>query len=160
MDNTFLDCLAESLLEFLVIAKNNIINEDAFIKNFPKAPCEIQKYIDKYPMPPSHMKVIIYLSRVQTASISQIASTLSISKSNTTPIIDKLISYDLITRYTDSNDRRIVRVELTPLAVNIFKEFKHIIKSTLIQKLMSLSDKDLQDIQNCILKLTQIFKTI
>ena len=160
MDNIFLDNLAEFLFEFLVIAKNNIINEDEFIKNFPNGPCEVQKYLDKYPMPPSHVKVIIYLSRVKNASISQIASTLNISKSNTTPIIDKLISYDLITRYTDSNDRRVVRVELTPLALSIFDDFKNIIKNNLIEKLISLSDEELQETQDCILRLTSIFKKI
>ena len=160
MDNIFLNNLAESLFEFLVIAKNNIVNEDEFIKNFPKVPCEVQKYLDKYPMPPSHVKVIIYLSRVKNSSISQIASTLNISKSNTTPIIDKLISYDLIKRYTDPNDRRIVRVELTPLALNIFDNFKNIIKNKLIEKFLSLSDDDLKNMQIYVLKLTEIFKKI
>ena len=160
MNNTFLNDLAESLFDFFIIEKNNLVNEDEFLKNFPNGLREVQKYLDNYPMPPSHIKVIIYLSRVKNASISQIASTLNISKSNTTPIIDKLLSYNLITRYTDSQDRRIVRVELTSLALNIFDEFKQIMKNNLIDKLISLPDEDLKEIHQCILHLTQIFNKI
>lgn len=160
MDNIFFDNLAESLFHFLILAKNNIINENEFIKNFPDPPEEVKHFIDKYPMPPSHIKVIIYLAVVKSASISQVASTLNITKSNTTPIIDKLISYKLINRYTDPNDRRIVRVELTPFAINSFKEIKSAFKQKLINKLSILSDEDLTKMDFCINELNTIFNKI
>lgn len=156
-DEIFLDKLANSLFDFLIIARNNLMNSDEFLKNFPIQQKKFEEYLQKYPMPPSHIKVIIYLARVNSASISQIASTLNISKSNMTPIIDKLISYGLVNRYTDEKDRRILRIELTELAFELFNSFKIYAKSTLLNKLCILSDDDLKETQDCIEKLTSIF---
>lgn len=156
-DEIFLDKLANSLFDFLIIARNNLMNSDEFLKNFPIQQKKFEEYLQKYPMPPSHIKVIIYLARVNSASISQIASTLNISKSNMTPIIDKLISYGLVNRYTDEKDRRILRIELTELAFKLFNSFKVYAKSTLLNKISILSDDDLKETQDCIEKLTSIF---
>ncbi|CAG9710880.1 MarR family transcriptional regulator [Clostridium sp.] len=121
-------------------------------------PKQFQEYIEKFPMlPPSHIKVIIYLYGINSAPMSQIASTLNISKSNMTPIIDKLISYGLVKRYTDEKDRRILRIELTELAFNIFNHFKNYAKSVLLNKVSILPDDDLEEAQYCIEKLTSIF---
>jgi len=121
-------------------------------------PKQFQEYIEKCPMlPPSHIKVIIYLYGINSAPMSQIASTLNISKSNMTPIIDKLISYGLVKRYTDEKDRRILRIELTELAFNIFNHFKNYAKSVLLNKVSILPDDDLEEAQYCIEKLTSIF---
>lgn len=108
-------------------------------------------------LPPSHIKVIIYLYEINSAPMSQIASTLNISKSNMTPIIDKLISYRLVKRYTDEKDRRILRIELTELAFNILNHFKNYAKSVLLNKVSILPDDDLEEAQYCIEKLTSIF---
>lgn len=35
MNEILLNRLADSLFDFLIIARNNIINEDEFLKNFP-----------------------------------------------------------------------------------------------------------------------------
>lgn len=156
-DEIFLDKLANSLFDFLIIARNNLINSDEFLKTFPIQQKKFEEYLQKYPMPPSHIKVIIYLARVNSAPISQIASTLNISKSNMTPIIDKLISYGLVNRYTDEKDRRILRIELTELAFKFFNSFKVYAKSTLLNKISVLSDDDLKETQDCIEKLTSIF---
>lgn len=157
MDKVLLNRLADSLFDFLIIARNNIMNEDYFLKNFSMPSQNLEEYINKCPMPPSHIKVIIYLSRVNSAPISQIASTLNISKSNMTPIIDKLISYGLVNRYTDEKDRRILRIELTELAFEIFNDFKNYAKSTLSNKISILPDEDLEEAKYCIEKLTSIF---
>lgn len=160
MDNFFLNNLAESLFNFLIIARNNIVNEDEFLKNFPLPTEEFKKYEEKYPMPPSHIKVIIYLSRMNSSSISKMASTLNISKSNMTPIIDKLVAYKLIDRYTDSADRRIVRVKLTSLAYEIFDHFKQYGISILSKRISSLSNEDLIELSYHINSLTKIFEKI
>ena len=157
MDEILLNRLADSLFDFLIIARNNIINEDEFLKNFPSPQKKFEEYMKKCPMPPSHIKVIIYLARVNSAPISQIASTLNISKSNMTPIIDKLISYGLVNRYTDEKDRRILRIELTELAFKFFNSFKDYAKSALLDKIAILPDDDLKEAQYCIEKLTSIF---
>ena len=160
MNSDFLDNLAEDLFKFLILAKNNLINENELIKNFPSPLKEVKSFIDKYPMPPSHIKVIIYLSSVKNASISQISSTLNITKSNTTPIIDKLISYGLVERYTDPSDRRIVRVELTSCALQVFYEIKNAFKNKLVSRISILDTEDLLKMHSCISELSMLFNKI
>ncbi len=85
-------------------------------------------------MPPSHGKVIIYLKHNGNSSISKIAKDLLISKPNMTPIIDKLISENMVIRYTDPKDRRIIRVELTEKGTAFIKDQENLIKSSLTEK--------------------------
>ena len=59
MNEILLNRLADSLFDFLIIARNNIINEDEFLKNFPIPQKKFEEYMKKCPMPPSHIKVII-----------------------------------------------------------------------------------------------------
>eukprot|EP00831_Metopus_contortus_P005093 TRINITY_DN11910_c0_g1_i1.p1 TRINITY_DN11910_c0_g1~~TRINITY_DN11910_c0_g1_i1.p1 ORF type:complete len:199 (+),score=17.01 TRINITY_DN11910_c0_g1_i1:102-698(+) len=98
--------------------------------------------------------------RVKSVPVSKISSTLNISKSNTTPIIDKLIDYGLVHRYTDPNDRRKIRVELTNTALEIFDAFKNFARSKLAEKICNLSDDDLLEIHSCTCKLTDIFSKL
>ncbi|AOR22484.1 MarR family winged helix-turn-helix transcriptional regulator [Clostridium taeniosporum] len=155
-----LDKISDSLLTFLFLVKNNIFSENDFIKNFPKPPKKIEDYMNKFPMPPSHTKVILYLHKANSSPISQIANNLGISKSNMTPIIDKLIEYGLVNRYCDENDRRILRVELTKKALDIFEEFRNAAKAKLVSKIEILDDDDLYTLNDCVSKLYNIMKKI
>ncbi|MDI9215489.1 MarR family winged helix-turn-helix transcriptional regulator, partial [Clostridium tertium] len=94
-------------------------------------------------IPPSHVKVIFYLSQKKSMSVSDVAKCLDISKPNMTPIIDKLISNGLVNRYTDPNDRRKINIELTEKAHNLLKNKKREIKNNLFNKISTLNDEDL-----------------
>ena len=69
-------------------------------------------------MPPSHARIIFYLKFSGPVPISHAAKDLDISKPNMTPIIDKLIAEDLVRRYDDPNDRRIIKLEVTDRVKN------------------------------------------
>ncbi|MBN1054026.1 MULTISPECIES: MarR family transcriptional regulator [unclassified Clostridium] len=155
-----LDKISDSLLTFLFLVKNNVFSENEFIKNFPKPPKEVEDYMNEFPMPPSHTKVILYLHKSSSSPISQIASNLGISKSNMTPIIDKLIEYGLVNRYPDSKDRRILRVELTAKALDIFEKFRNAAKAKLASKIEILDDDDLYALSDCVSKLYNIMQKI
>lgn len=157
MNNNDLLKVADSLLNFFFTLRSNIFNQDDLIKNFHMPPKEFEDCMEKSPLPLSHVKVIIYLAKSKSSPISQIANKLGVSKSNMTPIIDNLISYDLVNRYTDPNDRRVLRVELTPKALKIFEHFKTSAKNTLTNKISHLSDEDLIAIDEYVSKLTEIF---
>lgn len=156
MYNKDLISLSNSLLDFLFMVKDNILSEKDLIKKFPCPPKEIEAYIDKYPLPTSHMKVIQYLIHNNSCPISQIAKSLNISKPNMTPIIDKLISYDLVKRYNDPKDRRIIRVELTEKAINIFNDIKNVLINQLCKKLSSLPDEDLEILNSSLKNISAI----
>jgi DNA-binding MarR family transcriptional regulator len=112
------------------------------------------------PMPPSHVKVIIYLARMGTSSISEVAKNLEISKPNMTPIIDKLIAQGLINRYNDPNDRRVLRIELTDKAYELIKKREEILKNNLAEKISSLTVEDLEALSKHIIGITNIISKI
>ncbi|MGG7059731.1 MarR family winged helix-turn-helix transcriptional regulator [Clostridium nigeriense] len=110
--------------------------------------------------PPSHIKTIFYLHHKKSVSISDIAKCLDISKSNMTPIIDKLIEEDFVERFNDPNDRRKINVQLTEKGENFIKEKLSDFKCVLSNKISILENHDLEhlgelikDMQNIIIKL-------
>lgn len=152
--------ISTSLLELIFTIKDNILSEKDIVRNMPCPPKEIEDYLDKYPLPPSHFKVINYLVHNDSCSTSQIAKSLNISKSNMTPIIDKLISYDLVKRYNDPNDRRIIRIQLTPKAISISNDIKNVLINTLCSKISTLSHEDIEILSSSLDNLSIIIKKL
>lgn len=151
---------SDLLLNFLFFIKNDFFIDNNFIKNFPLCPKEFQEYITNGSIPPSHVKVILYLEKVKSSPISQIANKLNISKSNMTPIIDNLIELDLVKRYPDKNDRRILRVELTTKALDLFKLLENAAREIIKNKISSLSNDDLDALSNSLNTLSCILSKI
>lgn len=156
MTNCKLSETADMLLDFLSLIRNDLFMDNDFLKNFPLCPKEFQQNISSPPLPPSHIKVILYLTKVKSSSISQIANKLNISKSNMTPIIDKLIELGLVNRYSDNNDRRVLRVELTEKSMKLFKYIESVAKNTIENKISSLSDDDLSALSDSLSTLSNI----
>ncbi|ATD55541.1 MarR family winged helix-turn-helix transcriptional regulator [Clostridium chauvoei] len=142
MDTIDLTKISDSLFKMLFQLNKKVFNQDEIIKRIP--------------MPPSHVKVIFHLIHTGPSSVSQIAQNLCISKPNMTPIIDKLISEDLVTRYEDPKDRRIIRIELTKKATILFEEHKQRIKDMLLKKISNLCEEDLLILESSINNLTNI----
>lgn len=145
---------SDLLLDFLFLIRNDLFIDSSFIKNFPL------KYISDISLPPSHINVILYLEKVKSSPISQIANKLNISKSNMTPIIDRLIELNLVNRYSDNNDRRVLRIELTPKALELFKSLESIAKDVIKDKISSLSDDDLDALSDSLNTLSSILSKI
>ena len=116
--------------------------------------------IKRLSIPPSHAKVIFHLHCGGEASVSEIAKNLSISKSNMTPIIDKLIQENLVERFTDSNDRRIIRVRVTEKGHEFCLKQREKTKKHLEEKISSLSPEELERIKDLAKELNSIFSKI
>lgn len=129
MNNNELHDISDNLLNLLFQIHNRLFNPSEMVKGVS--------------IPPSHVKVIFYLSQKKSMSVSDVAKCLDISKPNMTPIIDKLISNGLVNRYTDPNDRRKINIELTEKAHNLLKNKKREIKDNLFNKISTLNDEDL-----------------
>lgn len=111
-------------------------------------------------LPPSHIKVIFYLSAKKCISVSDVAKKLDISKPNMTPIIDKLISEGFVSRYTDPNDRRKIQIELTEKAHLFLNDKKSEIKENLITKISLLEDDDLNKLSLSIKNMTDVISKL
>lgn len=146
MDNHQLYDVSEKLMQFVLHLNRHLFQ-----------PEEIFKGLD---VPPSHVKVIFYLSKVGPSSVSQIAKDLKISKPNMTPIIDKLINLELVNRYIDPKDRRVIRIEITDKARELFKSHKESMKCRISSKLSSLDENDIETVDECLEKLYNIFSNM
>lgn len=143
MDKDNLLKVADSLIDFLWIIRNNVLAQNDISKNFHPALDEEKKCFADSPMPPSHARVIFYLLEFNSSPISQIAENLKISKPNMTPIIDNLITHGLVNRFTDPNGRRILRVELTDKALKIIDALRISIRDSFAEKISPLSDDEI-----------------
>lgn len=129
MNNNELKDISDNLLNLLFQIHNRLFNPSEMVKGVS--------------IPPSHMKVIFYLSKKKSMSVSDVARCIDISKPNMTPIIDKLINEGLVNRYTDPDDRRKIKIELTEKAHKFLKDKKCEIKNNLLQKISTLDEEDL-----------------
>lgn len=130
---TNLNKLSDDLYNLLLLLHKKVINPDETMKNLS--------------MPSSHFKVIFYLKKKGTSSVSDICNSLTISRPNMTPIIDKLISDGMVHRYNDTKDRRIVRVELTNKAHEFVREQEDRMKKILSNKISTLNANDLESLK-------------
>ena len=160
MDKDNLFKVADSLVNFLWIIQNNVLKEHDMTKNFQSPLNGEEKCLSDFSIPPSHARVIFYLVDSNSSPISQIADNLGISKSNMTPIIDNLINYGLVNRYPDSNDRRILRVELTDKACKLLDSFRIAICNSFVEKISPLSDDEVTMLDDSISNLITILKKL
>ena len=116
-------------------------------------PIELRKII---PYPASHIRVLMYLKHSGPVPISQVARDLDISKPNMTPIIDKLIIEDLVKRYNDPDDRRIIKIEVADKASELFEKHGAYIKDIISNKISFLSDEELSEFHALIQKMLSV----
>ena len=146
MDKTKMENVTNNLLNLIFHVNDKVFSHNEMIKN---------SFI-----PPSHMKLLFHLSMKKSTSVSRAAKCLDISKPNMTPIIDKLISEGLVHRYTDPEDRRKLKIELTDKAYKFLEEKKIEMKSSLSAKIASLEEDDLIKLDYYITEMNKIILKI
>lgn len=90
--------------------------------------------------------------------MSELADEMRISKQQLTPLINKLIDCKLLIRKTDTNDRRIVRLEVTGLGRNTVEELFNEAKLALIEKLRKLPGTELDELEQMLKRIVGILK--
>ncbi len=139
-----LNPISNDLFMLFVYLNSRIINHNIMLKGLP--------------IPPSHMKVIFHLTMKGPCPVSRIANDLTISKPNMTPIIDNLIAEGYVHRYDDPNDRRIIMVESTEKSINLLSQKREEMKEHLTEKLLTLSETDIESLRNTLPVLTDVIK--
>lgn len=134
MDEKNLLAVSEQFFKLIMQLHKNVLKPEEFMKGMP--------------IPPSHVKVIFYLSHKGAVPVSTIAKDLLISKPNMTPIIDKLFEEGYVSRSEDPNDRRILRIEITEKSKEIFKLKKELAVKSLISKLSNLNSEDISTLSS------------
>lgn len=139
--------------ELLLEVANNIIDTMPLINRSIFNPSGMTK---ECLVPPSHIQVIVYLSKRESSSVSEIASVLGISRPNMTPLIDKLIAENFVERNIDPSDRRVIRVKLTESAKEFLTSHKQELATKLSKRLSSLSVEDLDLFQESLFNISNI----
>lgn len=107
-------------------------------------------------IPPSHMKVLIYLTYSGPTTVSKTAKDLHISKPNMTPIIDKLVNENLIERSLDKNDRRVIILQTTEKCADFLKEAEDFLKSIIADKISNFTEEELYKLSHAVNDLLDI----
>jgi DNA-binding MarR family transcriptional regulator len=93
---------------------------------------------------------LILIEQYDNLSMSALAKTLNISKTQITPKIDELVKDGLLTRVPDENDRRVLRIVLTDEGKDLIKKSNKTVKEGMNQLLSPLNSKELEELSQSI----------
>lgn len=94
------------------------------------------------PLPLNQMVVMYFLYNNKTATISEVANHLAISKQQMSPIIDKLVKKGFIEKKCMSKDRRFSQIYLSEAGIEFIEEHRKTQQTTFINHVTDLSDSD------------------
>ena len=93
---------------------------------------------------PAAYYLLLYLKKCDSLSMSDLGKLLLISKPNVTVLVNKLITKGFVVRSSDKQDRRIIMIRLSSKGIQFVEKNtkKHL--NQIKQRLMSLSDEELE----------------
>jgi len=120
------------------------------------------KHIFKTGPPGSGLRIAQYrvlglLMKTGSLSMSEIGRHLYISKPYMTALSDTLLENKWIERHNDPNDRRIIRLSITPRGKKHLKQAFEIYRSDVKTLISGLDDLDLQKLSASLEELQRIF---
>ncbi len=91
--------------------------------------CSLAKVCDPFNLTPVQGMVLIMLEPEQSMTMNKLTCMLGCDASNTTGLVDRLESQDMITRSKDPSDKRVSMISLSDNGVNtreeLLKELSH-----------------------------------
>ncbi|MDP4098885.1 MarR family transcriptional regulator [Paenibacillus sp. P96] len=102
------------------------------------------------PLSNSNYHALFLLHEMRHSTVSELSRQLNISRPNMTPLLDKLVKYDLVSRKTGETDRRVVEVEITPQGDELVQELGKRMALQIKEKLSNLSEADLMRMNKCL----------
>jgi len=146
MINDILDCIADDLLTILPL----------FYKNFLK----IENRDIDISISFQHLQILYKLNKYGALPMSEIGKKMSISKSNMTFLVDKLIGEKMVERLSDEKDRRIIYIALTDKGRKSMGEYMALVKNNIKSKLSSLQDEDVEQLSVSLQNIKKIVSKI
>lgn len=107
---------------------------------------------------PAQFHAINILCHKVSLPMSELAAELKISKQQLTPLVARLIEYNLVVRKPDESDRRIIRIEITEEGRNIFKALFVEIRRNFTEKLSSVPEDELDELAHMLTRMQEILK--
>lgn len=94
-------------------------------------------------IPLAQGKLLYIVSQREGLSIKEIAEVMQVTGSAVTQLVELLVKADLLVRESDPNDRRILRISLSPEGFKKLKELKKFFLEQTGKLLSPLSDEEL-----------------
>lgn len=109
-------------------------------------------------IPRSMWEVLVCIHQFKCATVTEMSAKLHKPKSNLTPLIDKLVKEEYALRIYDHNDRRVVRIELTPKGEETVRKITMHFQANMADMLSYLEEDEVAEFHDAvkiIMKLTQ-----
>lgn len=107
-----------------------------------------------------HFEIMRLLQESGTQHIAEIGEKLLIPKSQMTPLIDRLVSLQIVERQADEADRRLINIVLTDKGKAIQKEKDRSLRINFRVKLSHLTDEELKELSVSLRRLREILSKI
>ncbi|MBP1996595.1 MarR family winged helix-turn-helix transcriptional regulator [Paenibacillus eucommiae] len=95
---------------------------------------------------PMAARLLILLHEVRRCIVSDLSEQLNITRSNISPLLDKLVKKGLVSRHSCENDRRLVFVEITEQGDWLCNEYQRIISNKIKEMVSFLDVTDLSEL--------------
>lgn len=105
-------------------------------------------------------RVLAFLRRHAGASLSDVAEHLGVTRATASTMVDRLVQRGLIDRSIDPQERRQVRLQLTPTGSEDLERMRQTTRKKIAQLLSHLSSEELNSISQGLTCLNQIFQTL
>ncbi|MET3683577.1 DNA-binding MarR family transcriptional regulator [Alkalibacillus flavidus] len=109
---------------------------------------------------PSHFHILHTVEQAESIQMSDIAWSLSINKSNLTPLIQKLLNHGYIQKEKSSLDRRITYVSLTEDGKQFLCEQKQRLEQVVEDRLSTLSQEDQRQLKDAFQSISTILSSL
>jgi DNA-binding MarR family transcriptional regulator len=106
-----------------------------------------------YPVTRTQFILLLLISREGSPKLARLAEEMNVQPSAITVLIDRLEKLNYVKRITDPDDRRSVRVELTPLGREIIHDFRQRRRGILKSYLNWLSEEEIRTLTELLEKI-------
>lgn len=114
----------------------------------------------KQKISPMQLHVLFSMLEKDVFTMSELANVVLISKQQLTPIIDKLVGAGLVLREQDGDDRRVVRIRLSPEGKDFLTVHMQDVIRVFDTKLASLGSDDLERLDAVLTELRQLLRKL
>ena len=99
---------------------------------------------------PMQFHALFFLNGLDPISMSELAAKMNISRQHLTPLIDKLEEHGFIERIHDKNDRRSVKISLTPPGSNYLAQHRKETLALIAGRFERLSVEEINELHTAI----------
>jgi DNA-binding MarR family transcriptional regulator len=103
-----------------------------------------------------HLAILTMLTQNGSASSTDIARKLSLTKPQITQFIDRLVEEQAVTRAGDPEDRRRVLISITPSGRSILSKYLAIVRDSMRKKLAKLNPEEIENLSRALCSINSL----